>query len=288
MMSAMKLPVIQLLPLFLLAACTFQPQPEPVKEVFMESPCVKVLWRGTPFTVEGVTLSYGPEEWSERKPGGIYKGDGDACRGELLVMPYTLRGEKGTEAELYSVLRVEQPWFVGFARAELTAPLHYNRGLLSLTPDRDSTEGLRQYGVLKMGERNPLALVDAEGEPYTRCELKPVAQPHGTDYPGGYFQHRRKGAGEWDGLLLLKQDFGGDGDTAFWFNIARVEQSAPGAMPVVTVLHGLQRRGNVLVDSSGHVHYTIHHGALHDHTGRKFPEMQLIPVIPVVRSGNAP
>ena len=70
----MKLPVFQILPILLLSACSSQLEPEPGKEVFMESPCVKVMWRGTPFTVEGVTLSYGPEEWSERNPGGIYKG----------------------------------------------------------------------------------------------------------------------------------------------------------------------------------------------------------------------
>lgn len=249
---------------------------------------MQVTWAGTPGTVNGVALRPGPEEWSRQNPAGIYKADGDACQGELLVIPYTLRGKNGTTAKLYAAVHVSQPWFVGYARAQVTAPLHYRRGMLALTADCTFDEQGAEYGVLKMGEQSPLALVDAEGEPYTRCELKPATAPHGTDYPGGYFQHRRKGAGEWDGLLLLKQDFGGDGDTAFWFNIVRVEQPAPGAMPVVTVLHGLQRCGNALADSSGLVRYTIHRGALHDSSGRRFPEMQLSPVIPLVRSANAP
>lgn len=288
MMPMMKLPVSQMLPLLLLAACTSQPQPELAKEVFMESPCVQVTWEGTPGTVNGVTLRPGPEEWSRRNPEGIYKADGDACRGELLVMPYTLHGGHGTTAQLYAAVHVSQPWFVGYARAQITAPLHYRRGMLALTADCTFDEQMPEYAVLKMAGQTPLVLVDAEGEPYTRCELKPAVEPHGTDYPGDYFQDRRKGAGEWDGLLLLKQDFGGEGDTAFWFNIVRVAQSAPGTIPVVTVLHGLQRRGNSLADTSGHIHYTIHHGALHDSSGRKFPEMQLNPVIPVERSANAP
>lgn len=254
----------------------------------MESPCVQVTWEGTPGTVNGVTLRPGPEEWSRRNPEGIYKADGDACRGELLVMPYTLHGGHGTTAQLYAAVHVSQPWFVGYARAQVTAPLHYRRGMLALTADCTFDEQMPEYAVLKMAGQTPLVLVDAEGEPYTRCELKPAVEPHGTDYPGDYFQDRRKGAGEWDGLLLLKQDFGGEGDTAFWFNIVRVAQSAPGTIPVVTVLHGLQRRGNSLADTSGHIHYTIHHGALHDSSGRKFPEMQLNPVIPVERSANAP
>lgn len=254
----------------------------------MESPCVQVTWAGTPGTVNGVTLRPGPEEWSRRNPEGIYKADGDACRGELLIIPYTLHGGHGATAQLYAAVHVSQPWFVGYARAQITAPLHYRRGMLALTADCTFDEQMPEYGVLKMAGQHPLVLVDAEGEPYTRCELKPAVEPHGTDYPGGYFHNRRKGAGEWDGLLLLKQDFGGEGDTAFWFNIVRVEQPAPGAVPVVTVLYGLQRRGNSLTDSSGQVHYTVHRGALHDSSGRKFPEMQLNPVIPVERSANAP
>lgn len=287
-MASMKKPVAQLLLLFLPMACTSLSSPEPVRLVYFESPCVTVTWEGTPGTVNGVTLRPGPEEWSRRNPEGIYKADGDACRGELLVIPYTLHGGHGATAQLYAAVHVSQPWFVGYARAQITAPLHYRRGMLALTADCTFDEQMPEYGVLKMAEQHPLVLVDAEGEPYTRCELKPAVEPHGTDYPGGYFQNRRKGAGEWDGLLLLKQDFGGEGDTAFWFNIVRVAQSAPGTMPVVTVLHGLQRRGNSLADTSGHIHYTIHHGALHDSSGRKFPEMQLNPVIPVERSANAP
>jgi len=287
MMALMKHPVIQMFPLLLLTACTSQPQTELAKEVFMESPCVKVMWEGTPGTVNGVTLRPGSEEWSRRNPGGIYKADGDACRGELLVIPYTLHGEHGSTAQLYAAVHVSQPWFVGYARAQITAPLHYNRGLLSLTPDSEYADHLPQYGVLKMGDRYPLVLVDVEGEPYTRCELKSTEKPHGTKYPGEYFQHRRKGAGEWDGLLLLKDDFGGE-PSCRWCNIVRVEQLAPGVMPVVTVLHGLQRRGHSLTDTSGRIHYTIHRGSLHDSSGRKFPEMQLVPVIPVERSGNAP
>lgn len=278
----------RLLPLLMLCSCTMASAPEPARIVYFESPCVQVTWAGTPGTVNGVTLRPGPEEWSRRNPVGIYKADGDACRGELLIIPYTLHGGHGATAQLYAAVHVSQPEFVGYARAQITAPLHYRRGMLALTADCTFDEQMPEYGVLKMAEQHPLVLVDAEGEPYTRCELKPAVEPHGTDYPGDYFQNRRKGAGEWDGLLLLKQDFGGEGDTAFWFNIVRVEQPAPGAVPVVTVLHGLQRRGNSLADTSGHIHYTIHHGALHDSSGRKFPEMQLNPVIPVERSANAP
>lgn len=287
-MRHMRPLLARLLPLLLLPSCTVEPPPAPARLVYFESPCVQVTWAGTPGTVNGVTLRPGPEEWSRRNPAGIYKADGDACWGELLVIPYTLHGRNDTTAQLYAAVHVSQPWFVGYARAQVTAPLHYRRGMLALTADCTFDEQMSEYGVLKMDKQYPLVLVDAEGEPYTRCELKPAAEPHGTDYPGGYFQHRRKGAGKWDGLLLLKQDFGGEGDTAFWFNIVRVEQPAPGAVPVVTVLHGLQRRGNTLTDSSGHVRYTIHRGALHDSFGRKFPEMQLEPVIPVERSANAP
>lgn len=283
----MKLPVGQMLPLLLLAACTSQPQPELAKEVFMDSPCVQVTWAGTPGTVNGVTLRPGPEEWSRRNPVGIYKADGDACRGELLIIPYTLHGGHGTTAQLYAAVHVSQPWFVGYARAQITAPLHYRRGMLALTADCTFDEQMPEYGVLKMAEQHPLVLVDAEGEPYTRCELKPAVEPHGTDYPGGYFQHRRKGAGEWDGLLLLKQDFGGE-SSCKWFNLVCVEQSAPHAMPVVSVLQGLQRRGNKLTDASGMVHYIISKGALLTPSGRSFAEMELSPLIPVARSANSP
>ena len=277
-----------LLPLFLLPACTSVPPSEPVREVYFESPCVRVTWEGTPSTVNGVEFRRGPQEWSARKPGGIYVADSDACRGELLVIPYTLRSEEGAVQELFAVVQVAQPWFVGYARTQITAPLHYSRGLLALTADRQLNDSVQkfEFGVLKMGQQHPLALVDDEGEPYTRGELKPAAALHGPEYPGGYFQHRRKGAGEWDGLLLLKQDFGGDG--CRWFNVVSVEQAAPGAMPVVTVLQGLQRRGKTLTDSSGRVHYVINRGALRTPSGRMFAEMQLDPVIPVVRSANAP
>lgn len=277
-----------LLPLFLLPACTSVPLSEPVPEVYYESPCVQVTWDGTPGSVNGVTFSRGPQEWSARKPGGIYVGDSDSCRGELLVIPYTVKGEKGAEEELFATVRVSQPWFVGYARTQITAPLHYSCGLLALTADRSLNDCVQmvEYGVLKMGERSPLVLVDDAGEPYTRCELKPAATLHGTQSPGGYFQHRRKGAGEWDGLLLLKSDFGGDG--CRWFNVVRVEQAAPGAMPVVTVLQGLQRRGNALTDSSGRVHYSISCGALRAPSGRTFAERQLAPVALVQRSPNAP
>lgn len=287
MMSMMKLPVGQMLPLLLLAACTSQPQPELAKEVFMGSPCVQVTWAGTPGTVNGVTLRPGPEEWSRRNPVGIYKADGDACRGELLIIPYTLHGGHGTTAQLYAAVHVSQPWFVGYARAQITAPLHYRRGMLALTADCTFDEQMPEYGVLKMAEQHPLVLVDAEGEPYTRCEFKPAVEPHGTDYPGGYFQNRRKGAGEWDGLLLLKPDFGGE-SSCKWFNLVCVEQSAPHAMPVVSVLQGLQRRGNKLTDASGMVHYIISKGALLTPSGRSFAEMELSPLIPVARSANSP
>ncbi len=287
-MQGMRKSLARLLPMLLLAACTAKTPPEPTRIVYFESPCVQVTWQGTTSTVNGVTLQPGPEEWSRQNPAGIYMADGDACRGELLVIPYTLRGKKGAKAKLYAAVHVSQPWFVGYARAKVTAPLHYRRGMLALTADHTFDELGAEYGVLKMGKQSPLALVDAEGEPYTRCELKTAAAPHGTDYPGGYFQHRRKGAGEWDGLLLLKQDFGGEGETAFWFNVVRVEQHAPHAVPVVTVLHGLQRRGNSLADASGKVHYTIRRGELRSPSGRRFPEMQLCPVIPLVRSPNAP
>ena len=253
----------------------------------MGSPCVQVTWAGTPGTVNGVTLRPGPEEWSRRNPVGIYKADGDACRGELLIIPYTLHGGHGTTAQLYAAVHVSQPWFVGYARAQITAPLHYRRGMLALTADCTFDEQMPEYGVLKMAEQHPLVLVDAEGEPYTRCEFKPAVEPHGTDYPGGYFQNRRKGAGEWDGLLLLKPDFGGE-SSCKWFNLVCVEQSAPHAMPVVSVLQGLQRRGNKLTDASGMVHYIISKGALLTPSGRSFAEMELSPLIPVARSANSP
>lgn len=122
----------------------------------------------------------GPEEWSRRNPEGIYKADGDACRGELLVIPYTLHGGHGTTAQLYAVVHVSQPWFVGYARAQITAPLHYRRGMLAFTADCTFDEQMPEYGVLKMAEQHPLVMVDAEGEPYTRCELKPAVEPHAT------------------------------------------------------------------------------------------------------------
>ena len=287
-MACMKKPVAQLLLLLLPMACTSLPSPEPVRLVYFESPCVTVTWEGTPGSVNGVTLQPGPEEMEQLNPAGIYVADGDACRGELLVMPYTLKGEGGKAMAVYSVLAVQQPWFVGYARTQVTAPLRYHAGVLSRTAEpEDNFEPFREYGVLKTESRRILALVDREGEPYTRCEMKPVEKPSTMQWPGNYFQNRRKGAGEWDGLLLLKLDFGGE-PSCKWFNLVCVEQSAPHAMPVVSVLQGLQRRGNKLTDASGMVHYIISKGALHTPSGRSFAEMELSPLIPVVRSANSP
>ena len=187
---------------------------------------------------------------------------------------------------MYSVLEVQQPWFVGYARTRLTAPLRYHAGVLSLTADEGDFDPMREYGVLKTENERILALVDRKGEPYTRCELKPADKPSEATYPGNYFQHRRKGAGEWDGLLIMKRDFGAG--SCQWFNLVRVEQGAPHAMPVVTVLQGLQRMGNALTDASGMVHYTIHKGALSTPAGRTYAEMSLNPLIPIVRSANSP
>ena len=282
----MKRAVAQLLLLLLPVACTSPSPPEPVREVYFESPCVTVTWDGSPGTIIGVTLRPGASEWSHLNPGGIYKADGDACRGELLVMPYALRRDGGEALTMYSVLEVQQPWFVGYARTRVTAPLRYHAGVLSLTADEGDFDPMREYGVLKTENERILALVDRKGEPYTRCELKPVDKPSEATYPGNYFQHRRKGAGEGDGLLIMKRDCGGG--SCQWFNLVRVEQAAPHAMPVVTVLQGLQRKGNALTDASGMVHYTIHKGALSTPAGRTYAEKSLSPLIPVVRSANSP
>ena len=286
-MAMMKKAVTQLLLLLLPVGCTSQTAPEPEPLVYFESPCVTVTWEGTPGSINGVTLRPGSEEWGKLNPAGIYKADDDACRGELLVMPYKLRGESGKPMLAYSVLEVQQPWFVGYASTRLTAPLRYHAGLLSRTADSDDCEAFREYGVLKTEEGCILALVDREGEPYTRCELKPVETPSEEKWPGNYFQHRRKGAGEWDGLLLLKRDFGGE-HACQWFNLVRVEQAAPHALPVVSLQQGLQRKGNKLTDDSGKVHYIIAKGALRTPSGRSFAEMELSPLILVVRSANSP
>lgn len=286
-MLGMKMPVAQLLLLLLPMACTSRPSTEFARQFYFESPCVTVTWEGTPGTINGVTLRPGPAEWEQLNPGGIYKADDDACRGELLVIPYALSGEGGKSMLVYSVLEVQQPWFVGYACTRLTAPLRYHAGVLSRTADSGDFEDFREYGVLKTEDTRILALVDREGEPYTRGELKPVEKPSEAKWPGNYFQHRRKGAGEWDGLLLLKWDFGGE-HSCRWFNIVRVEQAAPYAMPVVSVLQGLQRRGNKLTDASGTVHYIIRKGALSTPGGRSYEEKTLSPLIPVVRSANSP
>ena len=283
----MKKAVTQLLLLLLPMGCSSPPPSEPVREVYFESPCVTVTWEGTPGSVNGVILQPGPEELAKLNPAGIYKADGDACRGELLVMPYTLRGKGGKGMTLHSVLEVQQPWFVGYARTRMTAPLRYHNGVLTLTADADDCEAFREYGVLKTEDTRILALVDREGEPYTRCDLKPVETPSEVKTPGNYFRNRRKGAGEWDGLLMLKRDFGGD-HSCEWFNLVRVEQAGPDAMPVVSVQQGLQRKGNKLTDGSGQVHYIICKGALRTPSGRSFEEMELSPLIPVVRSANSP
>ena len=73
-------------------------------------------------------------------PGGIYVADGDACRGEVLVMPYMLTKEGGAKMKMYSVVEVQQPWFVGYARTRVTAPLRYHAGVLSLTADEEDFE----------------------------------------------------------------------------------------------------------------------------------------------------
>lgn len=108
-----------LLPLFFLSACTSVSVSEPVSKVCLESPSVRVTWDGTSSGVNGVNFSRGPLEWSARKPGGIYVGDSDSCRGELLVIPYTLRGENTLQEELFATVRISQSWFAGYARTQI-------------------------------------------------------------------------------------------------------------------------------------------------------------------------
>ena len=266
-----------LLPFCLLAPIACQSgkgdiQPEPARNLYYDTPCVKAE-----DDAENATFGYGPEEWSKISPAGFYAGECGNGSQDLLVIPVIIKDEKGNQITSYSTLTCAQGDLLYVNHTRLKYPLFYHRGILEGDMEPMSNAPLfGEYAVLKTDKKHPQVLVDDKAYPYTRYELTPKKNNDSLWFPHGIFQRQIDRATEFDGICIAKCYM--SNDLGATFSITIIEQSSPSSIPVLTHYQGLKMEGDSLCDASGKRIFSISNvdgsKTLTDAQGRAYTEQQ--------------
>ena len=252
--------ILPLLTLSLLTGCMTTGQEIEV------SPCIRISAEE-----DKAILKYGPEEWTDISPSGYYFAECGNGSYTLCIIPVTVNRAGGSQHTVYTVVKITQEDLLDVTHTTVTNALFYRKGIL----EGSETEGEytdKTYGVLRMGKKHPLVLVDVDGNYYNRIELNP--RQHRSNLHD-IFQKKGKIGTAFDGLCIIKCHV--NNETERLHNVVLIEQVSPASTPIITLYQNLQLRGDYLCDGGGAQLFSVQHSkngtTLTDKHGRSYTAM---------------